>query len=103
MLLVALVMLLNGPSLAQEFGDAKRGSVLALGTCAVCHAVSKGEVRSSINPVAPPFNTIAEIKGMSAMALNVALLTPHHAMPNIMLDPQQRADVIAYILSLKTD
>jgi hypothetical protein len=40
---------------------------------------------------------------MSAMALNVALLTPHHAMPNIMLDPQERADVIAYVLSLKTE
>lgn len=39
---------------------------------------------------------------MSAMALNVALLTPHHAMPNIMLDPQERADIIAYILSLKS-
>ena len=55
------------------------------------------------NPLAPPFKAIAESKGMSAMALNVALLTPHHAMPNIMLDPQERADVIAYILSLKSD
>ena len=27
------------------------------------------------------------------MALSVALQTPHHAMPNIMLDPQERADV----------
>ena len=80
-----------------------RGSVLALGTCAVCHAVSKGKGGSSANPSAPPFSTIAEVKGMSAMALNVALLTPHHAMPNIMLYPQERADIIAYILSLKSD
>ena len=93
-------MLPNGPGLAQEVGDAKRGSVLALGTCAVCHAVSKGKGGSSANPLAPPFSTITEVKGM---ALNVALLTPHHAMPNIMLDPQERADIIAYILSLKSD
>ena len=40
---------------------------------------------------------------MSGIALNVALLSPHRAMPNIILDSQERADVIAYILSLKTD
>jgi hypothetical protein len=40
---------------------------------------------------------------MSEMALSVSLQTPHRAMPNIMLDPQERADVIAYILSLKGD
>ena len=95
--------LLAGPARAQDHGDAKRGSVLALGTCAVCHAVSKGKGGSSANPLAPSFSTITDVKGMSAMALNVALLTPHHAMPNIMLDPQERADIIAYILSLKSD
>jgi hypothetical protein len=50
-----------------------------------------------------PSGTIAETNGMSEMALNVALQTPHRAMPNIMLDPQERADVVAYILSLKGD
>jgi mono/diheme cytochrome c family protein len=93
--------LLGTPALAQDHGDAKRGSVLALGTCAVCHSVSKNG--SSTNPSAPPFRTIAETKGMSEMALSVSLQTPHRAMPNIMLDPQERADVIAYILSLKGD
>jgi len=93
--------LLGTPALAQDYGDAKRGSVLALGTCAGCHSVRK--VGSSANPSAPPFRTIAKTKGISAMALSVALQTPHHAMPNIMLDPQERADVIAYILLLKGD
>lgn len=71
--------------------------MLALATCAVCHSVSK--TGSSTNPSAPPFRTIAETKGMSEVALTVALQTPHRA--NIMLDAQERADVIAYILSLK--
>jgi len=93
--------LLGTPALAQDYGDTKRGSVLALGTCAGCHSVRK--VGSSANPSAPPFRTIAKTKGISAMALSVALQTPHHAMPNIMLAPQERADVIAYILSLKGD
>jgi hypothetical protein len=60
-------------------------------------------LEKSINPLAPPFLAIAEVKGMSGIALNVALLSPHRAMPNIILDSQERADVIAYILSLKTD
>ena len=94
-------LLLSTPALAQDHGDAKRGSVLALGTCAVCHSVSKGG--ASTNTSAPPFRIIAETKGMSEMALSVVLQTPHHAMPNIMLAPQERDDVIAYIMSLKGD
>ena len=89
-LLAAAVMLPNGPGLAQEVGDAKRGSVLALGTCAVCHAVSKGKGGSSANPSAPPFSTIAEVKGMSAMALNVALLTASCHAEHYALSPGAR-------------
>ena len=100
---IALMMtgavLLDAPVLAQELGSVTRGSELVLGSCVGCHAVRKTE--ESINPLAPPFTTIAEVKGMSATALNVTLLSPHRTMPNIMLEPQERADVIAYILSLK--
>ena len=99
-LAVAAATLLGGTAWAQDHGDVKRGSVLALGVCIACHGVRHGE--ESNNLLAPPFAEIAESKGMSAIALNVALLSPHHAMPNIMLDPQERADVIAYILSLKS-
>ena len=48
------------------------------------------------------FTVIADVRGMSAMALHVALQTSHRSMPNIVLDPQERADVVAYILSLKS-
>jgi mono/diheme cytochrome c family protein len=94
-------MLLSGPAWAQDHGDVRRGSVLALRVCIACHGVRPGE--NSNNPLAPPFAVIAETKGMSAIALNVALLSPHRAMPNIMLEPQERADVIAYILTLKSN
>jgi len=97
---VAGVALVGAPAGAQEYGDASRGSALALRVCVACHGVRKGE--ASLNPLAPPFTVIADSRGMSAMALNVALLSPHRAMPNIMLDPQERADVVAYILSLKS-
>jgi mono/diheme cytochrome c family protein len=91
--------LFGAPASAQDHGDVKRGAALALGVCIACHGVRHGE--ESNNLLAPPFADIAKSKGMSAIALNVALQSPHHAMPNIMLDPQERADVIAYILSLK--
>jgi mono/diheme cytochrome c family protein len=85
---------------AQEVGDPGRGSMLALSVCVACHGVRKGE--ESVHPLAPPFSAIAEVRGISAMALTVALLSPHRDMPNIMLDPNERADVVAYILSLRS-
>ena len=93
------IALLALPAKAQEYGDAGRGSQLAQRICVACHGVRKDE--DSNNPLAPPFSMIADTRGISAMALNVALLSPHRAMPNIMLDPQERADVAAYILTLK--
>ena len=39
---------------------------------------------------------------MTAIALGVALRTSHNEMPNIILDREQREDLIAYILGLQT-
>lgn len=96
--LVLAVVPIGSVAKAQD-GDAVRGATVALQVCAACHAVRRGD--ASTYPQAPPFTVIAETKGMSPTALAVALLSPHRAMPNIMLDPQERADVIAYILTLK--
>jgi hypothetical protein len=38
---------------------------------------------------------------MTSIALSAALNTSHRTMPNIMLQPDEQADVIAYILTLK--
>jgi mono/diheme cytochrome c family protein len=84
---------------AQEDGDAGRGAKTATRVCLACHGVRKGE--RSTNPLAPPFEVIANVKGMSPIALNVALLSSHRTMPNLILPPDERADVIAYILSLQ--
>lgn len=84
---------------AQDEGNARRGETIALQTCIACHSVRRNDV--STNPLAPAFTSIAAIRGMSATAINVALLSPHRDMPNIMLEPQERADIIAYILTLR--
>jgi len=38
---------------------------------------------------------------MTAIALSAGLNTSHRSMPNIMLERDEQADIIAYILSLK--
>jgi cytochrome c len=85
---------------AQEVGQASRGLELANRLCAQCHAVQKNKAQSP-NERAPRFELIAAIPGMTAAALSAALNTSHRTMPNILLQPDEQAHVIAYILSLK--
>jgi len=85
---------------AQEIGQPGRGLELAKQLCAQCHAVQKDEGRSP-NELAPRFQAIASVPGMTGLALSVALNTSHRTMPNIILAADERADIIAYILSLK--
>jgi mono/diheme cytochrome c family protein len=86
------------PSLAQE-GDASAGSTVARDTCAVCHAIRKGQ--ESTNANAPAFDKIASVPGMTMIALQATLQTSHKSMPNFILSTEDRRNVAAYILSLK--
>jgi mono/diheme cytochrome c family protein len=87
------------PAHAQE-GDSREGLVVAQQLCATCHAIRRGAAASP-NSKAPTFETIAAVPGMTALALSVALRTSHKEMPNIILDAEQRANIVAYILSLR--
>lgn len=98
--MISLLMANAGAAWAQESGDARAGRAFARGTCATCHAVQKGET-NSVNAEAPPFEAVAAVPGISAIALRAVLTSPHHRMPNIVLAPADMADVVAYILSLK--
>lgn len=88
-----------GSSAAQSFGDAKRGAGLVREQCAECHAVQLGQ--QSSNQAAPTFQGIAGTAGMVGLALEAALNSTHRQMPNIMLSSPDRADIIAYIESLR--
>jgi mono/diheme cytochrome c family protein len=90
----------TGSGTAQQVGEARAGLELAQRLCAQCHGVSKDEGRSA-NATAPRFPTIASVPGMTATALSAALNTSHRTMPNIILDAEQQANIIAYILSLR--
>jgi mono/diheme cytochrome c family protein len=98
--LTMAALLDSAPLLAQEASDIGHGREVAQTICSACHIVAKGQFVSP-NSEAPPFPVLAATPGMTSIALTAALTTSHRRMPNIMLQPNERRDVIAYILSLK--
>jgi mono/diheme cytochrome c family protein len=98
--ITALIALTSQVS-AQEFGNVKKGAALAQVSCAQCHATRAGQYRSP-NPMAPNFSSIATTLGMTDRALRVWLQSSHPTMPNLVLTNDERDDVVAYIMSLRT-
>jgi mono/diheme cytochrome c family protein len=83
----------------QQTGDPAAGAAYAEKICAQCHSIKGAE--PSPEPTAPPFKVVANTPGMTATALTVWLSTSHPTMPNIVLEPQELDNVIAFILTLK--
>lgn len=89
-----------GAGEALQSGDIDAGRAYAARTCSDCHRVGPPKngskaLRSS------DFDMLAQTKGLTATSLNVFLITPHPSMPNLIIPPNDRANVIAYILSLR--
>lgn len=85
---------------AQEVGDPAMGLNYARQVCANCHAIGKRD-RFSPNHLAPSFEDIANTPGMTGISLAVMLRTVHENMPSYVLVPNERDNIIAYVLSLK--
>ena len=85
---------------AEDIGDAGKGLAYAQKVCAGCHNVLRTEAASP-NRQAPPFKKIANTPGMTVTALTVWSRTTHPTMPNLVIDPNDMDDLIAYILSLR--
>ena len=94
------VILLTASAATAQAQDPQAGAKWATDVCSRCHAISTGQFRSP-NGEAPSFVELANTPGMTSAALTVALTTPHAGMPMFVLTPEQRQDIIAYILSLK--
>jgi len=77
------------------------GRVYAREVCSPCHAITAEQASQRTIAIAPDFQTIANTPGMTATALRAFLQTPHPKMPNLILTPEQSADVIAFLLSLR--
>lgn len=93
-------LIVPASSTAQEIASRGRGLQVARQLCAECHAVENSDANSPLAE-APTFPTIAAIPGMTPLALTAILNTSHRSMPNILLSPEEQANVAAYILSLK--
>lgn len=82
-------------------GDAVPGEALARTWCANCHDVGR-TARPATTDAVPGFASIARMPSTTAMSLRVFLLTPHGDMPDYQLGRRELDDVIAYILSLRS-
>ena len=92
-------------------GPAMRGKDVAERHCSACHQVTP-DVPSSIEAAAPSFMEIANLDGRSREYLRQfatrthiveTLGQPGVPMPTIILSPEEREDVIAYILTFSKD
>ncbi|HZP07741.1 c-type cytochrome [Methyloceanibacter sp.] len=103
MIVLATATLLGGTSgAAAQDADIAAGQAYAEEVCATCHAVLPNEETSPL-PQAPTFQKVADLPGMTEMALTVWLQTSHPTMPNIVLKQDDLRNVVAYIGSLKKE
>lgn len=98
--IAVLCLLIGSGAQAQEVGDAAKGRRIAQDSCASCHGIEAND-RFSPSPGLATFRVIAMTPGMTGIALAAFLQTPHKGMPDLIIPPDQRDDLIAYILSLR--
>lgn len=90
------------PLLPATASAAEAGRVLAVTHCASCHAVTARTL--SPNPMAPPFEGIANMPGLTAKTLT-SFLEDSHSFPdemNFRVDARGADELTAYILTLKS-
>jgi len=104
------LLVVGGLSLAMAFtttvlthaqnlgGNVDRGRTLAKAWCAECHRVEPGR----FGIFAADFAEVAKLPSTTALSLRVFLQSDHKKMPNFSLKPGEADDIIAYILSLKS-
>ena len=97
----AAMLALTAASAHAQDGDAAAGHAFARQACNACHVVEAEQQEPRLIVIGPAFRDIANTRGMTAMALRVFLTTSHPKMPNLILTPEEIANVSAYILSLR--
>ena len=100
-LLMLAILLGDQSAQGQDSFEARQGRAFAQRMCSECHGIVPGATSSVAG--APNFYAVANTPGMSPLALRVALETPHPSMPNVMLTNEELRDIIAYIMSLRSN
>jgi mono/diheme cytochrome c family protein len=98
--LAAAMLALAAPASAQS-PAAQRGLTFVRVHCAQCHAIDR--VSESPLTIAQPLRTILQRVPAESLArrLGEGIIANHPTMPQFQLEPDQVADVIAYLQSLE--
>jgi mono/diheme cytochrome c family protein len=97
----AAILVLTPVTVHAQDGDVAAGHNFAREACNACHVVEAEQRKPRRIVIGPAFRDIANTRGMTATALRVFLTTSHPKMPNLILTPEEIADVTSYILSLR--
>jgi mono/diheme cytochrome c family protein len=101
MFTVTLPAALAAMAASTKAQDITAGHGFARESCNACHVVEFEQRPFRRFVIGPAFREIANTSGMTATALQVFLASSHPKMPNLTLTPEEKADVVAYILSLR--
>lgn len=106
MLLAAFLVMLARSAAGQPTPglrpDPANGRRVAETLCSSCHLVGSQGGGSAIAGV-PSFTAIAKHAGQTPERLAGAIILPHPPMPAVALTNVEMRDVIAYIMTLRTD
>lgn len=105
--------LMVAPAWAKDTASARAvaaGRKIAMDNCSNCHVVAADQdIPPILKQKTPSFAELANAPGVSAQSLRRFIGATHWdehtvpvTMPNPMLSSEQKSDVVAYILSLRT-
>ena len=101
MFTVPLAAALAAVAASARAQDIAAGHAFAREACTACHVVEFEHRAFRRFVIGPAFRDIANTPGMTATAIQIFLTSWHPKMPNLILTPEEKADVVAYILSLR--
>ena len=98
---IGLFLFIVAPGAAQTDPGVQRGLVLVKTHCAQCHSINK--VGPSPLSIAPPFRDLSERYPVENLeeAFGEGILTGHPSMPEFRFEPDQIANLIAFLKSLE--
>jgi len=99
LLALLLIRLHNAGGTTPPADSVVAGHKLAEAWCKTCHRTDASAARTE--SIAPDFLALADMTSTTELSLKVLLQSNHRSMPNLMLTPEQSADIVNYILSLK--
>lgn len=94
-----LIRLHNAHGAAPLTDSVTAGHKLAEAWCTACHVIDAQH--GTAQGAAPDFVAVANMHSTTELSLKVFLQSNHANMPNIVMTPEQRGDLVNYILSLK--